>query len=163
MIYYIYTLSDPDTKEVRYIGQTFQPKVRLAQHCGSQLSGKSRRAEWIRGLVSEGKKPVMSIIEEVEGDYEYSMAYEERWILHYRSIGADLTNVRPLVEHQPKPKKTTMQIEVDVRQELIALSEKLSLQRGIAISISMVLREGLALLKEKTEREAKKAAKEAQS
>jgi predicted GIY-YIG superfamily endonuclease len=56
--YYIYTLSDPITNEIRYIGYSKDPKKRYANHlCISKL--KSKKNSWIKSLKNKGLKPIM--------------------------------------------------------------------------------------------------------
>jgi group I intron endonuclease len=67
---YIYTLSDPLTKEIRYVGQTINnPSKRLAQHIHQEKRSKGRLTHvnsWIRNLKKEGCLPVLEIIDECE-------------------------------------------------------------------------------------------------
>lgn len=88
----IYTLSDPRTEVVRYVGQSTRIKNRYAVHVSPfTKDDKSRRRAWIVDLLSEGLKPVLSIAEEC--DLSELNAREEFWIEHYRAQGANLLNV----------------------------------------------------------------------
>src|SRR5688572_2866476 len=59
---YIYTISDPITGLVRYVGKTKDPNNRFKKHLTSnKLNTKSCR--WIKGLKSKGLKPVFDIID----------------------------------------------------------------------------------------------------
>ena len=88
----IYTLSDPFTGEVRYVGKALRPKGRLKGHLSKQgLSLKTPNAEWLRSLVAQGAVPAMTIIEIATVDTWKQV--ERRWIAHYRSVGANLNNV----------------------------------------------------------------------
>lgn len=87
----IYLLRDPDTNLARYVGKTVNLKLRLANHlCPSALSKGHHRARWLSKLVSEGKKPIVYVIEEVE-----DLLADERerfWIKTLKVSGCDLTN-----------------------------------------------------------------------
>lgn len=65
---YIYTLADPRTNQIRYVGQTINnPSKRLAQHIHqeSRVSGKLTHVNsWIRNLKQNNLKPTLTIIEE---------------------------------------------------------------------------------------------------
>lgn len=91
MGWYIYTLNDPRTDAVRYVGMTHDPVARLASHLRDV--GRRRRRDhktaWLRSLAALGLRPVLHVVEEGSGDWQ---AAERRWIAHFRSIGADLTN-----------------------------------------------------------------------
>jgi hypothetical protein len=89
----IYTLSDPSTGEIRYIGKTVSSlRRRLNQHCCKQsLSQKRYSAHWIRGVVNRGMRPIIELLSEVPEDIWES---EERfWIEQFRQWGFKLTNI----------------------------------------------------------------------
>jgi hypothetical protein len=88
---FIYTLSDPTTGEVRYVGKTVNPYQRLHGHITpTALLSENHRTHWLRTLSVEGLKPVMTVIEET--DEESWDATERRWISHFRSQGCNLVN-----------------------------------------------------------------------
>src|SRR3990167_6851040 len=60
---YFYNLSDPETNEVCYIGQTVSPLQRLSNHV-YQVSGNYYKDLWISNLSQIGLSPVMTIIQE---------------------------------------------------------------------------------------------------
>lgn len=62
----IYGLHDPETGELRYIGQTITTvKARLAKHVTpSQLKKHSYLARWLLGLVKRGQSPTWSVLAE---------------------------------------------------------------------------------------------------
>lgn len=86
----IYILTD-QMNNVRYVGKTVQPlQERLCAHIyESRGSNKRHKSNWIRTLIKTGSKPLISLIEEVDGD---GCKEETKWITHYKSIGVDLTN-----------------------------------------------------------------------
>jgi hypothetical protein len=65
---YIYTLSDPRTQEIRYVGQTINsPSKRLSQHIHqeSRVVGKLTHVNsWIRNLKQNNFKPILAVVEE---------------------------------------------------------------------------------------------------
>jgi hypothetical protein len=61
---YIYILIDPRDNTVRYVGKTSNPKYRLSGHI-SECKKENilhRRAKWIRNLLKEGLKPIITFI-----------------------------------------------------------------------------------------------------
>lgn len=87
----IYALLCPMTGAVRYIGQAKNPRHRFTQHLRMCRTETSRKARWIATLLDDDQEPVQKILESGSGD-GWKEA-ECRWIAHYRSIGADLTNL----------------------------------------------------------------------
>jgi hypothetical protein len=89
----IYTLVDPITNQIRYVGKT-QLKVnkRLNAHITtSKLGSKSHKANWIRSLLEKDKKPTIEVIDEVSSeDWEF---WETYWITQLRCWGFNLTNL----------------------------------------------------------------------
>ena len=85
----IYTLKDPSTNKVRYVGQTNDPKRRLSRHINNSRAFKDKRhiSNWIRSLTSI---PIMEIIEVCE--YSIRNSRENYWIDYYKNQGCDLCN-----------------------------------------------------------------------
>ena len=96
MTVFIYTLSDPRTNEVRYVGKTVNPKKRFHEHVSpikEQREGTYKR-RWTAALRADGLKPTISIIDRIENSNDEDWQCRERfWISHYRRIGARLTNL----------------------------------------------------------------------
>jgi hypothetical protein len=86
----IYTLSDPITNEVRYIGQT---KHSLEERLRGHLKGKGKtyRVHWINSLKNKGLVPNIELIEEV--DKSIGSQTEIYWISMFRFWGFNLTNL----------------------------------------------------------------------
>lgn len=88
----IYTLKDPLTLEVRYVGKTVKSlRHRLSLHINSSLRAvkKTYKEAWITGLYSKGLKPLIELLEIAEDD-----KWEEReiyWITQF----PNLTNTAP--------------------------------------------------------------------
>ena len=87
---HIYTLSDPITDEVRYIGQTKKSlDERLRNHLKSK--GKTHRHNWINSLIKKGVKPKIELIETVDRDKVSET--EIFWISMFKSWGFKLCNL----------------------------------------------------------------------
>lgn len=89
MVYKIYSLSDPDTKKVRYIGYTSKSlAVRLKAHindCNKKIT--SHKANWIRCIINKNKTPIIELICEC-----LSMEEAMNMEIYHISINSDLTN-----------------------------------------------------------------------
>jgi len=87
---FIYTLSDPATGKIRYVGQTANPVRREQLHC-SPHSGRGNRKlnHWLGRLFAKKLKPAFAVIE----DCEDMDARERHWIAAYRAKGEDLLNM----------------------------------------------------------------------
>lgn len=88
---FIYTLSDPDTNEIRYVGKSNNPIKRLSDHiyhCNRTITHKNN---WIKSLIKENKRPVVNILEEVPAsNWE---VFEKYWINKLIEEGHNLTNI----------------------------------------------------------------------
>jgi len=62
---FVYSLSDPETGNVRYIGVTADTQRRYKDHCAN-FPEKSDKFNWIEELKSKGFLPVISVIEECD-------------------------------------------------------------------------------------------------
>ena len=92
-MYKIYSLSDPISNEIKYIGLTkMSLKDRLRKHIDSSRIAKDgcNRERWVKSLLLEDKKPDIETIEELD---TYDFSIEKYWIQQMRSWGFDLTNV----------------------------------------------------------------------
>jgi hypothetical protein len=86
---FIYCLTDPVSREIRYVGKAKDAKRRFEQHLSSKKIG--HKESWIRGLKLQGLRPEMDILEEVhESKWEES---ERWWISYLRFIGCRLINI----------------------------------------------------------------------
>lgn len=92
MKFFIYTLSDPRSQQIRYVGKTDNPKRRLRSHMSN--SGSTHVARWIQSLKKEGLKPTMKILETIYDPQElYWQQCERLWIKVLGEIGCSLTNL----------------------------------------------------------------------
>lgn len=86
----IYTLGEPSSGEVRYVGQSTNATKRLAWHKSAARRGcKGRVYNWIRDVQRRGVEPIMSILEECPEIHADDR--EMYWIAHYRET-TDLCN-----------------------------------------------------------------------
>lgn len=84
----IYTLTDPRTGRVRYVGQALDVRERFRRHL--RIRDGSHRANWITLLASNGAQPILSVVQEVS--LEEKDDAERAWIAKLRAEGADLVN-----------------------------------------------------------------------
>lgn len=92
--WFVYTLSDPRTNDIRYVGWTVDIKRRLylhIWHSTRKYETNRHKARWIAALLNAGVDPKISVIESGLGD-GWKEA-EPRWIKHFRAAGSRLTNL----------------------------------------------------------------------
>jgi hypothetical protein len=89
---FIYSLSDPDTNEIRYIGKANNLKYRLWAHVHEAKHNlrNQHKCNWIKTLLDKDKKPVIDVIEEVSIDNW--QACEIYWISQFTAWGFNLIN-----------------------------------------------------------------------
>lgn len=90
----IYGLVDPRTNLLRYVGRSTSGLSRPATHwCPSRLraKGSTHRANWIRSVLAAGSVPKIVVLETLSSAEGLNEA-ERKWIRHWKSKGADLTN-----------------------------------------------------------------------
>lgn len=88
---YIYVLIDPLTHEIRYVGKTNRPVIRLQEHIKKAKYDKTHKNHWILSLKKLGVKPVLEIID-VVSDNECGF-WEQYWMDLIKSWGFKLTNI----------------------------------------------------------------------
>lgn len=87
---YIYTLSDPRTNEVRYVGKTNNPEKRRKAHGVLSREIKSKKKNWVKQLKKLNLRPVFEIIDEVpQSEWQ---KWERYWIQQFIVWGFKLTN-----------------------------------------------------------------------
>lgn len=88
----IYSLNDPETGEVRYVGKTScGVDRRLYEHIYNARHHRSHNYNWIRALDKRGLRPTISILERIEAGGDWQAA-ERKWIAYFRSLGVSLLN-----------------------------------------------------------------------
>ena len=88
----IYTLTDPITNEIRYIGVTKSSlNKRLCGHIHDCKSKKpTHKINWIKTLLSKKLLPTIELLEEVETSIAFEL--EIYWIAQFKTWGFNLTN-----------------------------------------------------------------------
>lgn len=90
---YIYTLSHPETGEIRYVGKTTNLKRRAYQHFNVKICkklGNKHLGNWLLSILNSNLKPVLEIIEECIDNWVES---EQYWIEQFKIWGFNLLNV----------------------------------------------------------------------
>lgn len=87
---FIYTLSDPITKEVRYIGKANNIYSRFRSHLNEKRDIHTHKQRWIKLLRDKGLKPIIEVIDEVP--IEEWQFWEHWWYLIFKSWGFSLVN-----------------------------------------------------------------------
>ncbi|HSM93439.1 MAG TPA: GIY-YIG nuclease family protein [Anaeromyxobacteraceae bacterium] len=98
----VYTLADPETGAVRYVGQTTYGGGRIGTHIAEARSRAARRRPltpkqaWLAGLLARGLEPVVAIVDTYaeKPDARTATAIERQWIEAHVEAGADLLNVQ---------------------------------------------------------------------
>jgi hypothetical protein len=87
---YIYTLSDPMTNEVRYVGKCNNPKERYKAHLNKARDKNTHKRNWINKLRDFGLKPTFEIIDIVPiNNWHF---WERYWISQFKTWGFKLMN-----------------------------------------------------------------------
>lgn len=88
---YIYTLEDPITNDIRYVGKTSRSiKIRYQEHLYDCKKGKAYSSRWINKLSKKGLEP---IVREIDSCNNNGSELEKFYISKYKSIGCKLTNL----------------------------------------------------------------------
>lgn len=88
--YKIYAIVDPDTLEVKYIGQTTNTEVRFNSHlrearntAGTNISSNKKCRQWISHQLENNKTPKFFVLEIVKSENAAKLR-ENYWIRYYR-------------------------------------------------------------------------------
>lgn len=89
---FVYGLFEPDSLEVRYIGKThMEPRQRLHLHIhGARMGDQTGKAEWIRAILSSGRRPLLIVLDCVA--YKDWPSAEQRWVEAARDAGFAILN-----------------------------------------------------------------------
>lgn len=128
---HIYTLVDPRTNQVRYVGKTNNPDMRMSYHLKLR-EGNEGKNTWIRELLELGLTPVMNVIETVhytiprDLTVESSAQRERYWIRYYLAQKAQLFNIDVEGGHamSTQIRKMEMATKTDLRQYWLASPER---------------------------------------
>jgi hypothetical protein len=132
---YIYTLSDPSTMEIRYVGQTNEPKRRFNDHISSSINESSDsydtyKARWIRKILNNNLVPIMSIIDSCSS-FEESNKLEKIYVENLTKDGYRLTNshVTDVTEFSVETrKKISSAKKGKTLEEIVGLEKSLELK-----------------------------------
>src|SRR5258708_23580552 len=102
-MYFVYTLTDPRTGTVAYVGITNNAYERFKQHI-SYRDNNGKKHAWIQQLQQEKVMPAMKILEVVENE-EIALDRERYWIRRYKEQGLQLTNLYLPPMRKVEPKK----------------------------------------------------------
>jgi hypothetical protein len=87
---FIYALLDPDTRRIRYVGKADDPEFRYRKHLVKCKEEKNHRATWLRFLKTNGKKPILEVLDEVlHSEWGF---WEREYIRLFRILRFDLVN-----------------------------------------------------------------------
>ncbi len=96
--YLIYTLRDPRSGGIRWVGQTASLAKRLASHMNTSPSDRSERGDWIRGLKSVGLQPIIELVETIDAvpgsSKNLALHAERALIAKLRKAGEPLLNLQ---------------------------------------------------------------------
>ena len=87
--YYVYSLIDPRTDRIRYVGQTNNPLRRYNEHVKSTEF--TSKGKWVQELRDLGLKPRIVLLDEVDSQKDVNIQ-EYRWMYIGRQRNWDLTN-----------------------------------------------------------------------
>lgn len=94
--FFVYGLFDPETKHLRYVGQTIHAlERRLKRHIKEAQKGlKTHKCCWIRSLLTENKTPEIALLEDFPNDVSKQELDDAEiyWIEQFKSLGCELTN-----------------------------------------------------------------------
>lgn len=111
MKYKIYTLENPITNEIRYVGMTQKSlSERLSSHKSSVKTKTSHVANWIKSLLNENLIPVIKLLDETN-TLEKCKELEIYWISQFKSWGFNLTNLSTGGESSAGKKLSKKQVD----------------------------------------------------
>ena len=103
--YTTYSIADPCTGDIVYVGQTANFEQRKKSHLRLKKRPNIKTMNiktWLHDLISDGKVPVIAILETVETEEE-SLVSETKWVEKFAKEGHPLLNRwnmhRNLIKH----------------------------------------------------------------
>lgn len=128
---YIYALKDPRDDKIRYVGCTWNPTRRLADHVRSAHRNGTPKEAWLSELGSLGLGPALVILESVEDSF--APQAEGRWIAQL-SATCDLTNSTNggdgLYSYDPFVERRTRSVQILITERLHERWERGRLRLG---------------------------------
>ncbi len=166
MSWSIYTLSDPITKEIRYIGVTRNSlNKRLSGHIKDAQRYDYHNSRWIRSLLKNNLKPLIEQLDECDV-YNWNDV-ETYWIAQFKCWGFNLTNSKDLSTGistysdetikklraaqlgRKLSEETKEKIRINTRISLIGKNRKLSEETKEKLRIANIGKRALEKTKEK--------------
>lgn len=89
----IYTLTDPRTNEIKYVGCTTRPEQRRRALLYGGLQHSAVMSAWRAEVFASGLEPVFQVVEKCL--LKSSKRREQAWMDQLREEGHDLLNQRP--------------------------------------------------------------------
>jgi hypothetical protein len=86
----IYTLRDPETNQIRYVGKSNNISQRYKAHLNKARKHQTHKKNWIDSLKQKGLKPIIEIIDVVP--IEDWVFWETFWISQCKTWGFNLVN-----------------------------------------------------------------------
>jgi hypothetical protein len=136
----VYALSDPRTRQVRYVGLAKNAYRRYTQHLLDPHPNKDKDA-WMEELKEAGTAPVLAILE--SGIDESAVREREKyWIHHYLSQGASLTNIHHVftIQHENDAESEGTGLDLQDYAAACEAAEILSQKLGRPISPKYIRR-----------------------
>jgi hypothetical protein len=139
----IYALRDPETQQIRYVGQTqYTLDARLREHLWSSYN--PERVAWIEQLQSAGKRPIIELL--TVTDAESARDVEAAFIQRHLAAGCDLVNVAHVPGSRrrrgirpPAPKRHGRSTEVELPLSLLGQLKSVARREYRTLSNLMVV------------------------
>lgn len=126
-LFYVYGLVCPIYKEIKYIGLTKNPDLRLYQHLNGRCESK-RKNEWLIQLKELGLKPELIILNSYK-DRAFASDEEERYINENRHT---LLNGLYTMKYPSRPNENSYEImnniNMTMRKDVLSKLNKISLE-----------------------------------
>lgn len=135
--WYIYSLNDGLTGEIRYVGWSVDLVHRLMMHLADAKANpsKTHKTKWIMSQLKKDTKPTIHIIEKGIGE-----GWRERevyWIAHYREQGVNLVNATaggegtPGHTHSPETRALLSRIHTGKKQSQEQIRKFIASRTGV--------------------------------
>jgi len=100
---FVYTLSCPIDNTIKYVGMTTNPlEYRLQGHL---FNPTPNNKEWIKSLKKQGLRPIIEMLEEIDGEKKDLALAEKYWIGQLSTWGFVLTNSIKYTKFEYAPKR----------------------------------------------------------
>ena len=126
---FIYSLKDPTSGAIRYVGKTVNLQKRYSKHLLAQGANPEKNA-WIEQLKTNGLKPQIEVLEKCG---ESVWAERERyWIAYGKAQGWDLLNADEGGWGSPNPKPSTL---LRMRQSHLGKTQSASTREKVRLAV----------------------------